>query len=231
MKITSNAQCLFCQLWCFVRNMFLLRATISLSFFHPPLGNLNSTCALTMTSTDTNILACPDHVIQPDNRLRWWWSPVLIVRMPGWSWLAPTSPGTRTSSWSLVTLITQWPHRPLSPRHTMSRCHHLHICFNQHTRSTSSRINISDMRDYKWFESIKVMYSGEVVFIFPSFLMIFLFSPIPIPHPTKFSLRCLPNIMEDCFCQYQWIDINISQEKSYPIKDRYRTQHMTWTTD
>ena len=77
--------------------------------------------------------------------------------------------------------LTRWPHRPLSPRHTMSRCHHLHICFNQHTRSTSSRINISDMRDYKWFESIKVMYSGEVVFIFSSFLMIFLFSPIPIP--------------------------------------------------
>ena len=70
--------------------------------------------------------------------------------------------------------LTRWP------RHTMSCCHHLHICFNQHTGS-SSRINISDMRNYKWFESIKVMYSGEVVFIFSSFLMIFLFSPIPIP--------------------------------------------------
>ena len=186
---------------------------------------------LTLTSASTRVSWSCHHVIRPDNRLRWWWSRVLIVRMPGLIMIGTaTSPGTRTSSpsWSLVT-----PSHGV-PGHTVSRCHHLHICFNQHMGS-SLGINNSDMRDYKWFESIKVMYFSEVVFIFSSFLMIFMFSPIPIPHPTKFSLRCLPNIMEDCFCQYYWIDINIniSQEKSYQIKERYRnrTQHMTWTSD
>ena len=208
MKITSNAQCLFCQLWCFVRNMFLLRATISLSFFHLPLGNLNSTCVVTVTNTDTNIRLHSRVLIMSSGRTivsdddgagSWLWE------CRSWSWLAPRHRQEHghpppADHWSPPHMV-RWPHRPLSPRHTVSRCHHLHICFNQHTGS-SLGINISDMRDYKWFESIKVMYSGEVVFIFSSFLMIFLFSLIPIPHPTKFSLRCLPNIMEDCFCQY-----------------------------
>ena len=134
MKITSNAQCLFCQLWCFVRNMFLLRATISLSFFHPPLGNLNSTCVLTVTNTDTNIRLHSRVLIMSSGRTivsdddgagSWLWE------CQCWSWLAPRHRQEHghpppADHWSPPHMV-RWPHRPLTPRHTVSRCTFAHL--------------------------------------------------------------------------------------------------------
>ena len=84
---------------------------------------------------------------------------------------------------------------------------------------TRNKRNISNPSWFRWFD---LMLFKRNIYSESHFLWYFLPNDLSVfSDPTAFSQWRLPNILEDCFCQYHWIEINISQPREETSNKRW----------